>query len=390
MTTFLKDRTLLGLNLAVLLMMFGVGMIVAELPQRIVYLDGNGESVGYLASAFAFSYILIQVPMGRLSDRFGFKPFLIIGYLLCFLAGLLFFFATNSGLMFSSRFLQGIGEAPIWALAPALLSVKFPMDKGKVMGIYNAVFHFGLTLGPLGGIALAKALTENEVFLVYSFCCLAGAVVISLLVEPITKKELKSTSLFDFRSILRLIGQRQTCISLIGIIIYGTGYGTFLTIIPSFLLQEKSVSSVEIGVFFSLFYVAISLSQVITGPLTDIFGRNRFMIIGLLVTIVGIIIAPVLSMPLVLLALTVASLGMGTFHLASMGFLNEIVPDYLKGTISGAYYFFWGIGMFFGPPIIAKLSTCTNFKVSMAGYSLFILLVAIGLMISSRCKAEIK
>lgn len=155
-------------------------------------------------------------------------------------------------------------------------------------------------------------------------------------------------------------------------------------------MQEKSVSSVEIGVFFSLFYVAISFSQVITGPLTDIFGRNRYMIIGLLVTIAGIIIAPVLSMPLVLLALTVASLGMGTFHLASMGFLNEIVPDYLKGTISGAYYFFWGIGMFFGPPIIAKISICTSFKVSMTGYSLFILLVAIGLMISSRYKAEIK
>jgi MFS family permease len=364
-------------------------MIVAVLPQRVVSLDGSGQSVGYLASAFAFPFILLQIPIGILSDKLGFKPFLIIGYLLCFLAGLMYFLATSSCLIFSARFLQGIGEAPVWALAPALLSVKFPMNKGKVMGIYNAIFHMGLTLGPVLGIALAKALNGNEIFLVYSFCSLAGAVVISLLVEPITKKESKTKSFLDFQNIFKLIRQRQTSITLIGITLYGTGYGIFHTTIPAFLLQKKSLTAVEIGVFFSLFYVAISLSQIISGPLSDRFGRNIFMIIGLLVATCGITFTPFLSMPLILLALTVASLGMGVFYLTSMSFLNEIVPNYLKGTISGAYYLFWGIGMFFGPPIMTQIATYTSFQASMTGYSLLILLVAIGLM-NSGCKAKIK
>jgi MFS family permease len=390
MATMLRDKTLGGLILAVLLMMIGVGMIVAELPQRVVSLDGSGQSVGYLASAFAFSFILLQIPIGILSDKLGFKPFLIIGYLLCSLAGLVYFLATSSGLIFSARLLQGIGEAPIWALAPALLSVKFPMNKGKVMGIYNAAVHLGLTLGPVLGIALAKALNGNEIFLVYSFCSLAGAVVISLLVEPIARKEIKTKGLLDFQNIFKLISQWQTSITLIGITLYGTGYGIFLTTIPAFLLQEKSLRAVDIGVFFSLFYVAISLSQIITGPLSDRFGRNIFMIIGLLVAAGGITIAPFLSMPLILLTLTVASLGMGVFYLTSMGFLNEIVPNDLKGTISGAYYLFWGIGMFFGPPIMTKIATYTSFQASMAGYSLVILLVAVGLMISAGCTSRDK
>ena len=37
----MKDKTLLGLNLSAFLMMIGVGMIVALLPQRIIELDGN-------------------------------------------------------------------------------------------------------------------------------------------------------------------------------------------------------------------------------------------------------------------------------------------------------------------------------------------------------------
>ncbi|HML89366.1 MAG TPA: MFS transporter [Methylomusa anaerophila] len=141
--------------------------------------------------------------------------------------------------------------------------------------------------------------------------------------------------------------------------------------------------------FFSMFYMAISLSQIITGPISDRFGRNIFMIVGLLVAAGGIAFAPFLGLPLVLLVFTVASLGMGVFYLASMGVLNEIVPDYLKGTISGAYYLFWGIGMFFGPPIINQIAICAGFQTSMAGYSFLILLVAVGLITGKRCQPEI-
>jgi len=59
----MKDKTLLGLNVSVFLMMIGVGMIVAFLPQRIIDLDGHERNVGYLASMFAIAYIMLQVPV---------------------------------------------------------------------------------------------------------------------------------------------------------------------------------------------------------------------------------------------------------------------------------------------------------------------------------------
>lgn len=88
------------------------------------------------------------------------------------------------------------------------------------------------------------------------------------------------------------------------------------------------------------------------------------MIVGLLVAAGGIAFAPFLNLPLVLLAFTVASLGMGIFYLASMGFLNEIVPNYLKGTM-GYRDVFW-------PPIINQIAICASFQTSMAGYSFLI------------------
>jgi MFS family permease len=80
-------------------MMLGVGMIVALLPQRVLNLTGQASSVAYLTSAFAFSYVLLQVPYGNLSDRLGFKRFLMIGYLLCALAGMLYYFARSVNLI---------------------------------------------------------------------------------------------------------------------------------------------------------------------------------------------------------------------------------------------------------------------------------------------------
>jgi len=371
-----KDRTLLGLISAVFLMMIGVGMIVALLPQRIVDLDGNGKNIGYLASAFALSYILFQIPIGNLSDKFGFKPFLVIGYFLCCITGLLFYFSHSSNTIFGARFLQGIGEAPIWALAPALLSIKFPLTKGKVMGIYNAAIHLGLTLGPITGVLLTKVWQNNEVFLVYAFVCFLGAVLITLFVENMDTKEPQMTESLDLNNLFILLKDRKTLISLMGITIYGTGYGIFLSTIPAFLIEARSFSSLHIGIFFSLFYVAISLSQIISGPFTDRFGRKLFMIVGLSMAAAGAIMASLINTLWILSALTFASLGLGIFYLSSMTFLNETVANHLKGTISGAYYLFWGVGMFFGPPILTMIADYTTFDFSLMLYSFVMLVIA--------------
>ena len=71
--------SVIALNCSVFVLMCGVGMIVALLPQRIIALSGSISQVGYLASAFAVSYLLVQLPIGRLADLLGFKGFLIGG-----------------------------------------------------------------------------------------------------------------------------------------------------------------------------------------------------------------------------------------------------------------------------------------------------------------------
>ena len=384
-----NKKTLIGLNLSVFMIMLGVGMIMALLPQRIIVLTGSGATVGYLASAFAISYIILQVPIGNLSDRYGFKSFLFLGYLICFITGVIYYFSNHANLYFLGRVFQGMGEAPIWALAPALLSIKYPGSKGKVIGIYNASIHIGLTIGPLLGILLSNYLIGNKPFLFYAGVCLIGALILLFSVEKVNNNEFQEKQTINFRNIIELVTTSNSLAALLGITLYGAGYGIFLTTIPSFLIINKNYNQTFVGIFFSLFYIAISISQIITGVLSDKMGRKIFMIAGLLTASFGIAIFSELNQPLISVALTIASLGLGVFYLSSMAFLNEVVPNSLKGTISGAYYLFWGIGFFFGPIIIGQI-TKSGLFLGYQLFSAFLLIEALILVFCSKEKANNK
>ncbi len=375
-----EKKALVGLNLSVFMMMLGVGMIMSLLPNKVIGFTGSSSSVGYIASAFAISYIVLQVPIGNLSDRFGFKSFLIAGYLLCSLTGFLYYFSNSETLIFIGRIFQGAGEAPIWALAPALLSIQFPNSKGKAMGIYNAILHIGLTIGPLLGIVFLRFWSSDLTFLFYAVACFVGAVITYLYVENANKSKVGNTETINIKNIISLASDKAILIVLLGITLYGAGYGLFLTNIPAFLLSVKGYSQTFVQTFFSLFYLAISLSQIVIGPLSDKWGRKKFMTGGLILAALCIWLFPNLNQNIMSVVLTLASLGLGVFYLSSMAFLNNEAPDSLKGTISGAYYLFWGIGFFAGPLLIGRLGELPSNNIGFYVYSIALILETIAMV----------
>lgn len=370
-----EHRVLVVVSLAATLLMVGVGMIVALLPQRVLDLSGSLPQVGYLASAFALSYLMLQLPIGRLADRLGAKPFLLLGYALCCLSGLAFFRAGSPETLFLGRFIQGAGEAPVWALGPALLSLAHPRAKGRAIGIYNAAIHIGLTMGPLLGLLLFPAGAATSAFLIFAALCFCGGVTILVFLPgvpfPATAAIGKAPSLGD---LARLLKTREPLLTLLGILLYGAGYGIFVSVLPAFLALAKGFDGCAVGLFFALFYVAISISQLIVGPLSDRYGRRAFMIAGLAMAAPGFAGFALFSYPWVFAPLALASFGLGVFCVTSMAYLNECVPDSLNATISGSYYLSWGLGYFLGPLLVGQLGATVG---PQAGYQLLALLIAL-------------
>jgi MFS family permease len=344
-----KRISIIGLNLSVFVFMFGVGMIVPLLPQKIITFTGSLKTVGYLASAFAVPFVLLQFPIGRLSDRYGVRRFLLGGYLVCAVSGLIYCFSHTQEMVFLGRLLQGIGEASLWALAPALLSMLYPAAKGKVIGIYNASLHLGLTLGSAFGILMAGVWVRNEPFVLFALSGVLGAFLIFVTVKDPGAEGSVVDAALDKDGFKTLLAHPGTLAVFSGIILYGAGYGISLTVLPGFLIQEKGFTQAQVGGFFTLFYVGISLSQIITGPVSDRHGRTKTMILGLLMITAGLGMFPGRDGWLIYPWLFLASFGLGVFCISALSWLNNSVGDSLKGTISGSFYLFWGIGFFAGP-----------------------------------------
>ena len=76
----------------------------------------------------------------------------------------------------------------------------------------------------------------------------------------------------------------------------------------------------------------------------------------------GLALFPAFGQPWMYVLLTTAGLGLGVFCVSSMAFLNQAVPDSLKGTVSGAYYLSWGAGYFLGPLAAGRMSTSVGFE----------------------------
>jgi MFS family permease len=368
-----RYKSVIFLNISVILLMLGVGMIVALLPQRIMNLSDSVSSVGYLASFFALTFVLFQIPLGSFSDKFGFKPFLAGGFFLCALTGLLYYFSKSSHLFLGGRMLQGVAEVPIWALAPALLSIQYPKQKGKFMGIYNASIHGGLTLGSLLGILICRTWQGNEAFLLFAGMSFLGGLLIVVFVEnPKQDLSLKVTK-GNSKSVISLLDNLANRTVLAGIVLYGAGYGIFITIIPAYLISEKNTDQIAVGTFFALFYIAISLSQLIAGPLSDQKGRKQSMIFGLTMATIGIASFSACRLPWLMGLLTLAAFGLGAFCVSAMAFLNECAPSSLKGTISGTFYFFWGGGYFMGPLLLGRLGQSEYWRMGFILFAVFFL-----------------
>jgi MFS family permease len=156
----------------------------------------------------------------------------------------------------------------------------------------------------------------------------------------------------DNRKLFQLIKDRRIICVLSGIAVYGVGYGIYLTIIPSFLLEGDQFSHTSVGWLFIGFYIGISIAQLVGGYFADTRGRDLPMVTGLILFGLGLTLFPHFTIGVAIGFLSMASFGLGLFLISSMAILNDQVGNKSKGLVSGIFYLFWGCGYFTGPLIL--------------------------------------
>lgn len=337
---------LAGLCLAVFLVMTGMGMAIVALPEKYLRISGTMGASGWLAAMFAFAYMCCQYPAGRLADTVGFRPVLAAGCLLTAFAASLFCLAQTPFGIYAGRFIQGAGEAPIWASAPALLGRLYPDMKGRAMGLYNAAFHAGLMSGPALAMGLLGSglVGQDTPFVIFAVLCLVAAGLVLLV--PCGVPRAAGLAGSTGGSCLRDV---RLWPIFCGVPVFGAAYGLLVSCLPVHLRAVAGLPQDRLGVLLFVAYAGIAAGQLGGGMLSDRFGRLPFLAGG--IGLLGVALFCFAARPDTPMPVTFAGLGLGggTFAVSSMALVSEASADARKGRACGLYFLAWGGGYFVGP-----------------------------------------
>lgn len=123
-------------------------------------LNQGPQMFGLQFAAFVLAQILLQAPIGRATDFYGRKSFILVGMILLvpttaiqgFIPEYTFFWGIVSDpwLLFTARFLQGVAGAMVFAPALALAGDLAPKNRsGSTLSVLTMAFGFGVAVGPL-------------------------------------------------------------------------------------------------------------------------------------------------------------------------------------------------------------------------------------------------
>lgn len=136
----------------------GVGIVIPLLPVYAHDLGASGFYISMIFGSFSLSRTFLLPYFGRMSDRRGRKPYIVLGLLSYGVISLGFMMAETVETLILLRFLHGIASAMVMPVAQAYVGdITPPGKEGFYMGLFSMSMFAGLSLGPfMGGIINSK------------------------------------------------------------------------------------------------------------------------------------------------------------------------------------------------------------------------------------------
>src|SRR5438874_8431219 len=134
--------------------LIGFGILFPVLARFARDAGASPATAGALVASFSVAQLVCSPLTGRLSDRIGRKPVIIMSLVGTALGSLLTGLAGSLWLLFLGRVIDGASGASVSVAQAAVTDVAAPEERARLLGLLGAAFGAGFALGPaIGGIA---------------------------------------------------------------------------------------------------------------------------------------------------------------------------------------------------------------------------------------------
>ncbi len=256
-----QDKNLQIIIAVTLMAVLGSSSIGPALPALAEDLKIPPERIGWVITAFVVPIALGTPVSGVLADRFGRKQVLVPALLLFAIAGVSCAFAPNFYTLLEMRFIQGIGAAPLEALALTLISELYTGKALTSAMAFNAsTIGISLAVYPLISGGLATLGWRYPFFLPFTAIPIGLLVLFSLQIPKLQKQPSFNFSAY-LQNIWCSINNRQVVGLLFAVVaLFILLFGAYFTYIPILASENLGASNVVIGIILAS--MALSLAFV--------------------------------------------------------------------------------------------------------------------------------
>lgn len=353
------------LFLIVFIDLLGFGLVIPLLPFYGLHFGAGTTEVTWLLGVYSLAQLFSSPLLGRLSDKFGRKPILLLGLACSALSFLWLAMADELWMLFAARFFAGAGAGTVGAVFAYVTDTTTPDKRAKYMGLIGAAFGLGFTLGPaLGGLATGSQPSMSQLgipaYIACGFSTLAFVLTAFLLKESLPAESRNAPRPRRMEFARRIVFARPVLRRLILLGFITTG--AFAALETTFAIWAREAldwGPREVGLMF--FYVGSILVVIqggLIGPITRLFGETRLLIASAVMLFIGMAAIPFVHslIPLLIVDIALAG-GMALFGPMSNSLISREAAIDERGGVLGVSQSTQSLARVVGPLIAGPLFT---------------------------------
>ena len=365
----------------------GFGIVAPLLPLYAKRFGATGFVGGLLFSSFSLAQFVCAPLLGRLSDRMGRKPVIVLSLfgtaIGCFLTAA----ANGLPLLFLGRVIDGASGASVAVAQSAVADLAAPEDRPRLLGMLGAAFGVGFVIGPaIGGLASVRPALPFVVAGVIA--AVNGVAAIVRLPETRAAGAVQRSPEHRLAGLVDATVHRRSLGVLLLVMFAATcAFSGFEATFSRFggvrfglTLGSAAVVFVGIGLFLTL------VQGGLVGPVTSALGHRRAYTLGLSLSGLGLVLlAAATTWWLLVPALAALAFGQGVAAPTLTSLVVDRVPPDQRGQALGFQQSAGALARIVGPAVAGKLFDVRVPLPYLVGAGLT--LAALGLLASDRSPA---
>lgn len=318
--------------------------MIPELPAYLTSL-GGAEYKGLIISLFTITAMISRPFSGKIADKVGRIPTMLIGISVCVLISLLYPLLTSVSGFLLLRLVHGFstGFSPTGATA-YLSDIIPPQKRGEAMGILGTAGTVGMATGLAVGPSIA-----NDFGLTVMFYCSSAMAVLSIVFvmgikETLSVRQGFSTQVLKIHK--RDLFEPKVLVPCLVMMLATYAYGAVFTVVPDFCLHLGIENKGLPFVFLTIFSLSIRL---VAGKASDKYGRKSIVILSTLIIAVAMLVLALSTSPVMLItAIALYGLAQGMTSPTLLAWATDLSDEKHRGRGIASLYIFMELGIGIG------------------------------------------